>query len=98
MQVASAVTRTFADAHGLTTLSDLAGHEGGLVLGGPADCPVRPACRPGLEETCGVDLDGCVPLDDGGPLTKEAQGEVQVGLVLSSDGELSPLARPSGTR
>ncbi len=100
-QNAFAVTRTFAEANDLETLSDLAGYEGDLVLGGPAECPTRPFCQPGLEETYGLDFSSFVSLDAGGPLTKEAlkQGRVQVGLVFSSDGSLSPATPASpGTR
>ncbi len=98
-QNAFAVTRTFAEAHDLTTLSDLEGFDGDLVLGGPPECPTRPFCQPGLEKTYGIEFSEFVALDAGGPLTKEAlkQGKVQVGLVFSSDGSLSSAA-PAGTR
>jgi osmoprotectant transport system substrate-binding protein len=91
-QNAFAVTKAFADDHGLKTLSDLAGYKGDLVLGGPAECPTRPFCQPGLEKTYGLRFSSFVSLDAGGPLTKTAikQGRVQVGLVFSSDGSLSP--------
>lgn len=100
-QDAFAVTRTFAEATGLQTLSDLAAHEGELVLGGPPDCPTSPYCQPGLQETYGIAFDSFLPLDAGGPLTKQAlrQGRVQVGLVSSTDGSLSPATAPApGTR
>ena len=92
-QNAFAVTREFAESNGLRTLSDLAGYEGELVLGGPPECPTRPFCQPGLEETYGIEFDGFVSLDAGGPLVKTAlqQGRIQVGLVFSSDGSLSTL-------
>ena len=40
----------------VTTLSDLAKAcgDGSLILGGPAECPTRPFCQPGLEETYGL--------------------------------------------
>jgi osmoprotectant transport system substrate-binding protein len=90
-QNAFAVTKAFAEANDLTTLSDLADFEGELVLGGPPECPTRPFCQPGLEETYGIEFSEFVALDAGGPLTKTAlrQGEIQVGLVFSSDGSLS---------
>jgi osmoprotectant transport system substrate-binding protein len=92
-QNAFAVTREFAEEHGLRTLSDLADYEGELVLGGPPECPTRPFCQPGLEETYGIEVDGFVSLDAGGPLTKTAlkQGRIQLGLVFSSDGSLATL-------
>jgi osmoprotectant transport system substrate-binding protein len=91
-QNAFAVTQEFADSLGVTTLSDLADVCGsGLVLGGPPECPDRPFCQPGLEETYGLTFDSFRELDTGGPLTKTAlqQGEISIGLVFSSDGALA---------
>lgn len=93
-QNAFAVTKGFADEHGVTTLSDLSSTcGGGVSLGGPPDCnsPERVFCRPGLEKTYGLKIDKFQALDAGGPLTKTAvkQGKVALGLVFSSDGELA---------
>lgn len=86
-QNAFAVTRAFAEANQLATLSDLARYRGGLTLGGPAECPTRPYCEPGLESTYGITFTSFRTLDAGGPLTKLAlkSGLIQVGLVFSSD-------------
>lgn len=91
-QNAFAVTKAFADEHGVTTLSELAEVCGGLVLGGPPECTERPFCQPGLEETYGLEFADFRSLDAGGPLTKSAlqQGEATLGLVFSSDGSLTP--------
>jgi osmoprotectant transport system substrate-binding protein len=90
-QNAFAVTKAFADAHSLTTLSDLAKACGGVVLGGPPECPTRPFCQPGLATTYALDISNFVSLDAGGPLTKAAiqQGKVTLGLVFSSDSSLA---------
>ncbi|WP_448625625.1 glycine betaine ABC transporter substrate-binding protein [Geodermatophilus sp. URMC 64] len=92
-QNAFAVTQEFADNLGVTTLSELADAcgDGSLTLGGPGECPTRPACQPGLEETYGLKFAGFQEFDAGGPLTKAAiqQGEVSMGLVFSSDGALA---------
>lgn len=92
-QNAFAVTQAFADELGVSTLSELAEAcgDGSLVLGGPTECPTRPFCQPGLEETYGLEFDSFRELDTGGPLTKAAlqQGEISVGLVFSSDGALA---------
>ena len=92
-QNAFAVTQAFADELGVSTLSELAEAcgDGSLVLGGPGECPERPFCQPGLEETYGLEFDSFRELDTGGPLTKAAlqQGEVSLGLVFSSDGALA---------
>jgi osmoprotectant transport system substrate-binding protein len=89
-QNAFAVTREFAEANGLTTVSDLAEYSASneVRLGGPPECPDRPFCQPGLEETYGMEIAEFVSLDAGGPLTKQAlaQGKIDVGLVFSSDG------------
>ncbi|MGY1689194.1 glycine betaine ABC transporter substrate-binding protein [Geodermatophilus sp. SYSU D01105] len=92
-QNAFAVTQAFADQVGVTTLSELADacSDGSLVLGGPTECPERPYCQPGLEETYGLQFAEFRELDSGGPLTKAAiqQGQVSIGLVFSSDGALA---------
>ena len=92
-QNAFAVTQAFADQLGVSTLSELAEAcgDGSLVLGGPGECPERPFCQPGLEETYGLEFESFRELDAGGPLTKAAlqQGEISLGLVFSSDGALA---------
>jgi osmoprotectant transport system substrate-binding protein len=91
-QNAFAVTKAFADQHKVTTLSQLAAACGsGLVLGGPTECPTRPFCQPGLEQSYGLKFSGFKQLDAGGPLTKTAlrQGQISIGLIFSSDGSLA---------
>ena len=92
-QNAFAVTQAFADQLGVETLSELAEAcgDGSLILGGPGECPERPFCQPGLEETYGLEFASFRELDAGGPLTKAAlqQGEISLGLVFSSDGALA---------
>lgn len=87
-QNAFAVTKTLADELGVTTLSELAEAcgDGSLVLGGPPECPERPFCQPGLEETYGMEFASVEDLDIGRP-TNEAlqQGVISIGLVLSTD-------------
>lgn len=58
-----------------------------LRFGGPPECPERPFCLIGLQETYGLEFAEFVPLDVGGPITVEAvaNGEVEVGLLFSSD-------------
>ena len=58
-----------------------------LVLGGPPECPERPFCLKGLEDTYGLQFKEFKPLDVAGPLTVEAlkNGDIQVGMLLSSD-------------
>ena len=58
-----------------------------LTLGGPPECPERPFCLLGLQETYGLEFKEFVPLDVAGPLTVQALsgGQIQVGMLLTSD-------------
>jgi osmoprotectant transport system substrate-binding protein len=88
-QNAFAVTKEFADKYGVTTLSSLAEKCSGSAtsLGGPPECPQRPKCQQGLEQTYGFEAGSFSSLDAGGPQTKSAltTGTISVGLVFSSD-------------
>ncbi|QCB94083.1 glycine betaine ABC transporter substrate-binding protein [Cellulomonas shaoxiangyii] len=88
-QNAFAVTAEFAQEHDVQTLSELAEACGGLVLAGPPECPERPFCQPGLEETYGLEIGDfqSYELSLIGPAVR--QGEAAIGLVLSSDGSLA---------
>ena len=81
------VARRTATAHRLKTVSDLGGVDGDLVFGGPPECPSRPLCLPGLEETYGLAFGDFVTLDSGGPKTVAAirGGEVDVALLFTTD-------------
>ena len=87
---AFAVTKETADRYNLKTLSDLAPVAGELVLGGPPECPTRPFCALGLEQTYGIRFREFKQLDAGGPLSKTAleRGDVDVALIFSSDGAI----------
>ena len=58
-----------------------------FVLAGPPECPERPFCLPGLQETYGLEFGEFRPTDAGGPITVQAVkgGEAQVGLLFTSD-------------
>ncbi len=88
-QNAFAVTSEFASEHDVSTLSDLAAACGGLVLAGPPECPERPFCQPGLEETYGLEFADFKSYDFGLIGQAVRQGEAAIGLVLSSDGSLA---------
>ncbi len=90
-QNAFAVTKATADRLRLRRISDLAPVAPQMTLGAGAECPTRPFCQPGLEETYDLSFDEFRELDAGGPLTKTAlqQGEISIGLVFSSDGALA---------
>jgi osmoprotectant transport system substrate-binding protein len=92
-QNAFATTTAFSDKYGVKTLSDLAAKCSGAatVLGGPPECPQRPKCQKGLEETYSFKAGSFSSLDAGGPQTKTAltTGTISVGLVFSTDGALA---------
>jgi len=91
-QNAFAVTKAEADQYHLAKLSDLTPSVASQwTLGGPAECPQRPFCAPGLESTYGLKFKTFKSLDTGGPLTFAAlkQGAINIGLVFSSDGGIT---------
>jgi len=89
-QNAFAVTQTFADENGLTTLSDLAARGQAVALAAPPECAERPFCQPGLEGTYGLSISSLLPLGFSTPETKSAvqNGQAQLGLVATTDGTL----------
>jgi osmoprotectant transport system substrate-binding protein len=84
-----AVTRTFAAAHGLTSLSDLAALAPGLTFGGPPECPDRPLCLPGLQRVYGLHF-GKVRAVPSRSATVAALvgGQIDVGLLETTDARL----------
>lgn len=81
------VTQDLAEQY--TALSDLEPDASDLTLGGPAECPTRPYCIPGLKEVYGIEFGKFEPLDYG-PATVEAlkQEAVDVALLFSTDGTI----------
>ncbi len=85
------VTAATAAALGVTTISDLAAHNGTLTFGGPPECPEREFCLIGYEGVYGLEFADFRPLDVGGPLTVAALegGEIDVGALFTSDGVIA---------
>lgn len=80
------VTQETADEFGLATMSDVAEVSGDFVLGAPAECPERPFCIPGLEETYGIEFADFKPLEYGAPTAQAlAAGAIDIGLLFSTD-------------
>ena len=77
-----------AEEHGLETISDLKDVAPELVFGGPPECPERPLCLQGLEDTYGLDFKNFRSLDAGGPLTVAAleDGKIDVALMFTTQG------------
>ncbi|HUH07847.1 MAG TPA: ABC transporter substrate-binding protein, partial [Egibacteraceae bacterium] len=82
------VTPETAEEHGLETTSDLEPIAGELVLGGPPECPTRPLCLLGFQETYNLQFADFRSLDPGGPLTVAAleNGDIDVALMFTTDG------------
>ena len=81
------VTAQTALEHDLRTISDLAAVDPPLTFGGPPECPTRPLCLRGLRRTYGLHVESFLPLDTGGPVTRQAleQGQVDVALMFSTE-------------
>ena len=92
-QNAFAVTTAFASKYGVKSLSDFASKCSGKdsILGGPAECPKRPFCQVGLQNTYKIQFGQFKSLDVSGPLTKKALngGQISMGLVTTSDAALA---------
>jgi osmoprotectant transport system substrate-binding protein len=76
-----------AKRFGLTTMTSLAPVADQLTLGAPPECPQRPFCIEGLQDTYGILFNDFTPLDAGGPRTVAAlkSNDVQIGLLFSTD-------------
>ena len=92
-QYAFAVTKTTQTKYKLKKLSDLAAIAGQLTLGAGSDCSSAAYCAAGLKKTYGISFRSVKSLDVDGPLTRAAfkDGSIDVGLVLSTDGDLGSL-------
>jgi osmoprotectant transport system substrate-binding protein len=90
---AFAVTKQFSEENDVTSLSDLGELGEPVALAAAPDCPDRPDCKLGLEDVYGIDISEFEPLGFGSPQTKDAltSGEVQLGQVGTSDGQIEQL-------
>jgi osmoprotectant transport system substrate-binding protein len=81
------VTKATADKNKLAKMSDVQPVAGQMVLGGPPECPQRPFCLLGLQQTYGLNFKDFKPLDAGGPLTVAAldSGDIDMGLLFTTD-------------
>lgn len=82
------VTPETSEEHGISAISDLAGHEADLTLGGPPDCETNPFCIPGLQDVYGIDFSGSFTPLDAGSVTVQAleAGEIDVAVLFSTSG------------
>ncbi|MCK7627963.1 ABC transporter substrate-binding protein [Streptomyces sp. RS10V-4] len=89
-QNAFAVTREFAAAHKLRTLSDLGRSQQKIKLAAGEECETRVFCKPGLEKTYGITVAGIDPKGVGTPQAKQAvkDGTDQLVLTTTTDATL----------
>jgi osmoprotectant transport system substrate-binding protein len=89
-QNAFAVRSDFAAQNSLATLTDLGELGQPVVLAATEECPDRPFCQPGLEQTYGITVSELLPLGFGTLQVKQAvaNGDADLGLVGSTDGTL----------
>ena len=81
------VTKETADELGLTSIADLEGKAGDLVLGGPPEFETRPNGVDGLKEIYGLEFKQFRSLAAGSNLTVQAlkNGQVDVANIFSTD-------------
>jgi osmoprotectant transport system substrate-binding protein len=86
-QNAFAVSKSFAAAHHLTTLSDLGASNIQVTIAAGAECKTRPFCQPGLVHTYGINVKKIDPLGVDTTQSKTAvkNGKDQLALVLTTD-------------
>ena len=84
------VTAATAARYGLRSIADLARVAPGLVFGGPPECPGRAYCLQGLKRAYGLHFKAFIPLDAGGPLTRQAleAGYIDVALLFTTDPDI----------
>ncbi|MFD1536927.1 ABC transporter substrate-binding protein [Nonomuraea guangzhouensis] len=85
------VTKETATKYGLSTLADLAKHNGQLVFGGPPEVKTRQVGVVGLKDVYGVEFKEFKSLDASGPLVKGAlkSGGVQMANLFSTDVDIA---------
>lgn len=83
------VTQAFADAHGVSTVADLAG-AGDIVLGGPPECEERATCYAGLVDRYGLDNLSFESIQEGSArIAALENGEIDVSLLFSTQPVIS---------
>ncbi|MFF7533093.1 ABC transporter substrate-binding protein [Streptomyces bobili] len=87
---AFAVTRETARKYGLTSLADLAKHNGKLIIGAAPEVKTREVGVVGLKDVYGVEFKEFKSLDSSGPLVKGAlrKGDVDVANLFTTDTDI----------
>lgn len=81
------VRRETARQLDLERISDLEALAPRLTFGGPPECPGRPFCLEGLERVYGLAFQTFIPLDAGGPLTRQSldSHHVDAAILFTTD-------------
>jgi osmoprotectant transport system substrate-binding protein len=81
------VSAATAARYRLRSIADLATVAPGLTFGGPPECRGRAYCLPGLKRVYGLRFKAFIPLDTGGPLTRQAleAGYIGAALLFATD-------------
>ncbi|WP_406151444.1 ABC transporter substrate-binding protein [Streptomyces sp. NBC_01012] len=84
------VTRETADTYGLSSLADLARHNGKLIIGAAPEVKKRTVGAVGLKDVYGVEFKEFKSLDSSGPLVKGAlkKGDVDVANLFTTDTDI----------
>ncbi|WP_425832897.1 ABC transporter substrate-binding protein [Streptomyces fractus] len=85
------VTRETAKKYGLTSLADLAQHNGKLTIGAAPEVKKRQVGAVGLKDVYGVEFKEFKSLDSSGPLVKGAlkKGDVDVANLFTTDTDIA---------
>ena len=84
------VSRSTAERQGFRSISDLARFPGPVTLAGPAECPDRPYCLPGLESRYGLRFARFLPFDTESQRATALLDEVvDVAVMFTTDGRLA---------
>ncbi|MEV3856727.1 ABC transporter substrate-binding protein [Streptomyces sp. NPDC050095] len=88
---AFAVTRETAEKYHLTSLADLAKHNGKLVIGAAPEVKKRQVGAVGLKDVYGIEFKEFKSLDSSGPLVKGAlkKGDVDVANLFTTDTDIA---------
>ncbi|MGI8775123.1 MAG: ABC transporter substrate-binding protein [Actinomycetota bacterium] len=80
------VTPDVAEEFNLTSVSDLQAVASDMTLGGPAECPDRPFCIPGLKDVYDVEFGDFKSLEYGAATSQAlTAGAIDVALLFSTD-------------
>jgi osmoprotectant transport system substrate-binding protein len=86
-----AILESVATENDIATLSDFAAFQPEIVLAATEECPTRPFCQIGLEDSYGFTVSEVLPLGYGSPQAKQAvvAGEADMALVGTTDATLA---------